>query len=333
VQSSCVLKLTPYRIIARQYTNVLLGTQIAAIAWHIGVDNGFRSPSLQYYYLGSLVLSWIVFRILENRVYSSYHRNLVFQYRNTSLIASLNHQAKQLEQEKLLALNANETIRRFYASAAHDIRQPVYALSVYSGMVKEDPSQTLELTPKIIQSCHAINALFQSLFDFEKIQLGQIVVVHEHINIHELFDELKLHFLPSVEDKNLSMKFLPLEGYLLTDAALMRSIFNHLIANAIRYTNEGGLLVAARKYASHISLEVWDTGIGIDGDHHDQVFDEFFKVNEQSSSDAGFGLGLSVVKRLTELIDGSSVTMRSRLGQGSVFRFKLPLSMYSLSGN
>lgn len=325
-----VLKLTPYRIVAQQYINVLFGTQIVGVVWHIGIENGLQSPPLQYYYLCSLIVSWAMFRMLERRFYSTFHRNLVFQFRNNALVTTLNLQAEQLQREKQLALDANETIRRFYASAAHDIRQPVYALGVYSGLVQENPSQALELAPKMIKSCHAINALFQSLFDFEKIQLGQVVVVHEQVDISELFDELETHFLPMAKDKNLEMRMMPLKGSLLTDAALIRSVLNHLITNAIRYTHQGGLLVAARKYAEHISLEVWDTGIGIDRDHHDQVFDEFFKVHEQSSSDAGFGLGLSVVKQLAELVEGSSVSMVSRLGQGSVFRFKVPLALHSM---
>ena len=245
------------------------------------------------------------------------------------LIKDLNQQAELLENEKKVALNANETIKRFYSSAAHDIRQPVYALNVYADLITDDPVQTLKLLPKIKASCHAINALFHSLFDFEKIHSGQINIALETVDLTAMFDELRIHFQPLANVKKINLRVIPASGRLQSDHALIKGILSQLLSNAIKYTNQGGVLLAARKTQQSISLEVWDTGIGIDELHQKHVIDEFFKVNEQSSADEGFGLGLSVVKRLAAFVEGSSVTLQSRVGRGSVFKFRVPLKAYT----
>lgn len=321
--------LTPHRKFARQFINVLMGTQVAGALWYIGVVQSYQSPPIQYVYFLTLIFSWILLRVLNHQFYSSFSHDLLLQYRNTNLIDSLSRQTEQLELEKMVVLNANETIKRFYSSAAHDIRQPVYALNVYSDLITEDPAQTHKLIPKIKASCHAINALFDSLFDFEKIHSGQINVSLETVDLASLFRNLETHFLPQATAKSLDFRVMATAGRLQSDPALIKGILSHLITNAIKYTHQGGLLLAARKTAESISFEVWDTGIGIAGVHLAHVFEEFYKVNEQSSADEGFGLGLSVVKRLAAFVDDSSVTLQSRVGRGSVFKFRVPLAMYS----
>lgn len=321
--------LTPHRKIVRQFINFLIGTQVVGALWKIGIVHHFQSPQIQYIHLISLLVFWILFRVLDNRFYSSFHSDHVLQYRNANLIDFLNRQTKQLAHEKQLALNANETIKRFYSSAAHDIRQPVYALRVYSDFVAEDPTQAHHLIPKISQSCDAIHALFDSLLDFEKVHSGQINVAYEAVDMADVFHELELHFRPFALAKNLEMRVVPVTGFLYTDYALVKRILSHFVSNAIKYTNKGGLLIGARKTEKFISFEVWDTGIGIDSAHHDDVFEEFFKVGEQSSADEGFGLGLSIVKRLATFVEGASIIVQSKLGRGTVFKFKVLLSLYA----
>lgn len=320
--------LTPHRKFARQFINVLMGTQVAGALWNIVVVQSYPSPPIQYVYFLSLIFPWILLRILNHRFYSSFNHDLLLQYRNTNLIESLRRKTEQLEHEKQAALKANETIKRFYSGAAHDIRQPVYALNMYSDLVSEDPTQAHTLIPKIKASCQAINALFDSLFDFEKIHSGQVTVSLETVDITSLLRDIEGIFFPIAQNKKLDLRVVPMVGHLHADPALIRVILSHLISNAIKYTDQGGLLVGARKTARSISFEVWDTGIGIGNTHQARVFDEFYKVNEQSSADAGFGLGLSIVERLAAFVEGSSISLQSRVGRGSVFKFKVPLTMY-----
>jgi signal transduction histidine kinase len=108
------------------------------------------------------------------------------------------------------------------------------------------------------------------------------------------------------------------------DSDLLKGVLSNLLANAIKYTQTGGLLFAVRKSGNAISFEVWDSGIGIDASHHEHIFDEFYKVGEHSSADEGFGLGLSLAKRLATHIDGHRLTINSRIGRGSVFKLRVP---------
>lgn len=324
-----IINLSSHRQISSQFINIMLGIQVVGALWYMGVVERFQIPAIMYVQLLGLITLWVVFRVMNNRFYDNFYKTHVLQYRNNNLIQSLSRQTKQLEVEKNVVMSANETIKRFYSSAAHDIRQPVYALNVYADLITDDPTQTVKLLPKIKASCNAINALFHSLFDFEKIHSGQINVSLKEVDLARVFDDVHRHYQPLAAAKNIKLRVIPAKGFLETDSSLLKGILYHLVSNAIKYTNRGGVLVVMRKTAQSLSFEVWDTGIGIDPLQQAHVFNEFFKVNEQSSADEGFGLGLSVVKRLAAFVDGSSITLQSRVGRGSVFKFSVPLTGYS----
>jgi signal transduction histidine kinase len=262
-------------------------------------------------------------------MFNAFQRNLVLQYRNNSLIRTLNLKTEQLAHEKQVAVNANEVIQRFYSSSAHDIRQPVYALKVYADMAAEDAGQLPALLPKITASCDAINRLFDSLFDFEQINAGHVSVSHQTVDIDEVIDDLEHQFKPLARRKNLEFRTNTVSGYLQTDQLLIKRILTCFISNAIKYTEKGGVLITVRKRQAMVVFEVWDTGIGIDEAHLAHVFEEFYKVGDFSSTDEGFGLGLSVVKRLSGYAEGSTISVNSKIGVGSVFRFALPIKIYA----
>jgi signal transduction histidine kinase len=324
-----VLNLNSHRKISGQFIDVLMGTQVAGALVYIGFIDDFKGTSLQYIHLVSLLVIWLILHILDNRCYASYRRNLVLYFRNSSLIQSLNRRTEQLEHEKQVALNANQVIQRFYSSAAHDIRQPVYALKVYAGIAMDDTTQVPQLLPKINASCNAVEALFSSLFDFEKIKSGLVNVVHQTVDIDAVVDEIEYQFRPLARTKNIQFRANNISGFINTDQALILRILTCFMTNAIKYTTSGGVLLAVRKRKTTIDFEVWDTGCGIAKEHHSLIFEEFFKVGEHSSADEGFGLGLCVVKRLSEFAEDSSITMRSQPKRGSVFRFSLPLKTYT----
>jgi signal transduction histidine kinase len=310
--------------VANQFIDILMGTFLIGIAWviHIAPDAG--SQSINTYFLFGMVAAWLILKNIARRNYQAIRLNIMMEYRNNKLISNLSQQTVQLAAEKKAALDANATIKRFYSSAAHDIRQPVYALNMYSALLQDAPENSKTLLPKITASCRAINALFESLFDYEKIDAGQLTITVAKIDLSVLFTELKATFTPLGIAKNLDIRFRKVTGHLMVDYALIHTVLSHLIANAIKYTPSGGVLIAARHSGNGIRFEVWDTGIGIDPSQHTAIFEEFYKVGEHSSADEGFGLGLSIVKRLTAHIDGASVSVQSRVGRGSVFKLTIP---------
>lgn len=323
-----VFSLSANRKLAVQFINVYIATQIAYGIWFIGIERNFEVPGIFYAHLAGLVTVWLFSMILIHRLNNSFISDCKLNFKNYSLIKSLERQTEQLEQEKKSVETANATIKRFYSSAAHDIRQPVYALNVYADIVVDEPHRTLELAPKFKQACNAVDALFRSLFDFEKIQAGEVEVNVEHLDLHRVFTDIQKHYQPRAEAKKIELRVLPAKGFISADNSILKGILYHLVSNAIKYTNNGGVLVACRKKSDKLIFEIWDTGIGICPTIHAEIFNEFFKVHEHSSADEGFGLGLTVVKRLSTYIKGSNIVLKSKLGRGSVFRFEVPLEIY-----
>ena len=324
-----VLNLSVNRKLAVQFTNVYIGTQIIYGLWVIGVERNFEAPGIFYEHLVGLAIVWLFSTVLIRRLNNSFISDCKLNFKNHALIKTLEQQTEQLEQEKKSVEIANSTIKRFYSSAAHDIRQPVYALNMYADIVVDEPHRTLELAPKFKQACHAVDALFRSLFDFEKIQAGEVDVNVEYLDLHRVFLDIQEHYRPKAEAKKIELRVLPAKGFILADNAILKGILYHLVANAIKYTNNGGVLVACRKKSDKLIFEVWDTGIGIGVSDHAQIFNEFFKVHEHSSADEGFGLGLTIAKRLSTYIKGSNIALKSKLGRGSVFRFEVPSHIYT----
>ncbi len=321
--------LHTHRSISSQFINLLMGTQVLGAICYLAYVRQFQGLRLQYIHLLSLCVIWVVLHIINTRMFNSFQRNLSLQFRNNNLIRSLNLKTEQLAHEKQVATNANDVIQRFYSSSAHDIRQPVYALKLYAQMGAADPTQLPCLLPKITASCDSIHKLFDSLFEFEQINAGHVQVAQETVDIDEVIGDLERQFKPLAHRKNLEFRTNAISGYLQTDQWLIKRILTCYISNAIKYTDSGGILVSVREKKAMVVFEVWDTGIGVDHLHLAHVFDEFYKVGEFSSRDEGFGLGLSVVKRLSAYAEGSRVSVNSRPGSGSVFRFELPIKIYT----
>jgi signal transduction histidine kinase len=111
-------------------------------------------------------------------------------------------------------------------------------------------------------------------------------------------------------------------GSVMSDPILLRRIVGNLVSNAIKYTDHGGVLVAARSRHSLRCIEVWDTGRGIAPAHQRDIFREFYKVPGYAGTEDGFGLGLYIVSRLSTIL-GHPVSLASRPGRGTVFRLML----------
>jgi signal transduction histidine kinase len=313
---------------------VVIFSQFLGIFWNIGYVYDYVPPSKHFIYIVYLLLQYVVLTRI-GKVFFKYMRdNFKLQFDNKQLIDNLSTKSKLLDQERKIAIAANETIQRFYSNAAHDVRQPVYAMQMYASMLHDDASLGDILLPKIQQSCIGINSLFNSLFDFQQLRLGTIDYQPAQIHINALLDELSVQFVPLAQKKGLKIKFKPVDGDVFIDEILIKRILGNLIVNAIRYTDKGGLLVAVRHQKSRktLSFEIWDTGQGIADENKLLIFNEFFKVPDQKiETDEGFGLGLSIVKQLAQLVAGSKITVKSKLNRGSVFKFSVPEALYSAS--
>ena len=303
--------LALYMPLLKRYFNTLFITIFVALGWRI-VENKFDVSEFLYAFLGVSAVHWYLLMRTGARVYQSHRNTYELLYHNNSLIHSLTEQ-------RAAAMSAVALKNRFLASAAHDIRQPVLALSLYADWLRNEPELVREIAPKIVRATQAVNTLFDSLFDLARLDSGQVRVHVEPIDIEQLLHDLDVQYRPTAEAKGLEFRVRALEGQVQSDPIRVRRMIGNLLSNAIRYTDRGGVLLAVRRRRDGFFIEVWDTGIGIPAEHLDDIFLEFYKVKEHDGTSDGFGLGLPIVLRLANVLD-HPVTLCSRPGLGSMFR-------------
>ena len=299
----------------RVYLNVLALTSLGMMLWRVGVELRFGGPFYHYWVIALVVVFWVALLQAGQRLHMTHRTNYELQYRNNQLIQTLTRQT-------MAALEAVETKNRFLASAAHDIRQPVHALGLYADWLRSEPELVHEIAPKIVESTKAVNALFDSLFDLARLDSGKIRLRIEPVDLPKLLRDLELHYRPLAQSRGLDLRLRSAPGTALSDPILLQRIVGNLIANAIKYTDHGGVLVASRFMQGGHRIEIWDTGAGIAPEHQRVIFREFYKVPGHAGTEEGFGLGLSIVDRLTHIL-GHPLTLASRPGRGTVFRLQL----------
>ncbi|HYP69900.1 MAG TPA: HAMP domain-containing sensor histidine kinase, partial [Variovorax sp.] len=298
----------------RRYVNTLFITMMACVALRV-MQMDLSNPHFNYGFLALPLLHWWMLLRASRRIHETARNSFELLYHNHILINSLT-------QQRQAAVAAVAMKNRFLASAAHDMRQPVLALSLYADWLRNEPELVQDIAPKIVRATHAVNALFDSLFDLARIDSGQVRLHIERVDVKQLLHDLELQYRPVAEAKGLSFRVHACAGTVLTDPIRVRRMIGNLIANAIKYTPEGGVLIASRQTSEGLRVEVWDTGIGIAREHLRDVFLEFYKVADHAGTSDGFGLGLAIVARLSHAL-GHPVSVRSRLGRGSVFRVAL----------
>ena len=299
----------------RAYLDTLALTALAVILWRVGVELQFRGPYEHYWIIALLLIFWAVLREAALRLHMTHRRNFELQFRNSRLIESLTRQTQA-------ALDAVEIKNRFLASAAHDIRQPVHALSLYADWLGSEPELVHQLAPKIVESTKAVNALFDSLFDLVRLDSGKIKLNIEPVDLAQLLHDLELQYRPLAQAKGLNFRVHATPGKVLSDPILLRRIVGNLLSNAVKYTERGGVLLASRAGSGGCRIEVWDTGVGIAPLHQREIFREFYKVPAHAGTEDGFGLGLYIVARLSAIL-GHPIDLASRPGRGTVFRLRL----------
>ena len=300
----------------RRYTNTLFVTMLICVGIRVALsDLDLGTPHFNYGFLALPLLHWWILLRAGRRIHETARNSFELLYHNHILINSLT-------QQRQAAVSAVAMKNRFLASAAHDMRQPVLALSLYADWLRNEPELVQEIAPKIVRATHAVNALFDSLFDLARIDSGQVRLHIERVDVKQLLHDLELQYRPVAEAKGLTFRVHTTSGTVLTDPIRVRRMIGNLIANAIKYTAEGGVLLASRHTHDGLRVEVWDTGIGIAREHLRDVFLEFYKVADHAGTSDGFGLGLAIVARLSHAL-GHPVSVRSRLGKGSVFRVAL----------
>jgi len=276
----------------------------------------------------TLVFSLLVVIAISRNVYHSISESLKIRFKNEDLVKQLQQQAIELKAQTEAAIKANEDKSRFLASASHDLRQPIHSLSLLTDALSSQV--TTKTGQSILALVHSandlLNSLLGSLLDISKLDAGIVEPQIERIALSPLLSRVVDNYRLLAEQKDLQLRLRVSDCYVDSDASLLSNAIMNLIDNAIKYTSTGGVLVAVRIHRKNIKIQIWDTGLGIDSADHEKIYDEFLQLgNSARDAEKGLGLGLSISKRLLQLL-GHPLSLSSKPGRGSVFTISMPLS-------
>ena len=247
-----------------------------------------------------------------------------------ALLVQLRVEKQAAEAARQEAEVANRAKTQFFTAASHDLRQPLHAMGLFAEALRQrtHEPEVAQLVNSINESVDALEGLFCELLDITRIDSGRIEVHPEHFEVADIFRKLRLNFEPAAFEKGLDLRLRGGGHTVNADPLLVERILRNLVSNAIRYTDDGSVLVSCRRRGSRILLQVWDTGIGIEPAECGRVFEEFYQVGDGRAIAAdqrkGLGLGLAIVQRLARLME-APLTLRSEPGHGSVFNLDLPV--------
>jgi signal transduction histidine kinase len=247
----------------------------------------------------------------------------------------LAHSTQALIAARDEALAANRAKSAFLANISHELRTPLNAIIGYAEMIREElvangqSGLTLDLDRLMIASRHLLN-LIQDVLDLARIEAGRLDVRPEVVDLRTLLADLTATLGPSVQSagNKLSIDLSLTQPLLHTDPLRLQQILLNLLGNANKFTLGGSITLAAHNEAfgglPGVAIAVIDTGIGIPPDKLEAVFDAFTQVdNTATRRFGGTGLGLTICRRLCELL-GGTMDVVSRLDLGSTFTVRLP---------
>ena len=273
--------------------------------------------------------------VLMVRTYSSaLSQAISLKARTDELAAQLRIEKAEADAARRAAEAASRAKTQFFAAASHDLRQPLHAMGLFAEALRQrshDP-EVASLVNSINESVDALEGLFGELLDITRIDTGGVEVHPAPVRMREQFGRLRLHFEPIAFEKGLMLSFRGEQHVAQADPVLVERVLRNLVSNAIRYTDDGGVLVSCRQRTvdgvPKLLLQVWDSGIGIAETMLPRIFEEFFQVQSNRPLEAhhrkGLGLGLAIVKRLSELME-APLAVRSRIGHGTVFTLEVPV--------
>nr|WP_300314865.1 NahK/ErcS family hybrid sensor histidine kinase/response regulator [Halomonas sp.] len=233
-----------------------------------------------------------------------------------------------LRQAKQVAEDANASKTRFLAAASHDLLQPLNAARLFTSalsqnMDAEDMKRTIGHIDSSLQSAEE---LLSTLLDISKLDAGALTPRRSHFALGDILRPLQAQFAVMAEDRGLDLRMVATQLWVDSDSQMLRRIIQNFLSNAIRYTQEGHVLLGVRRRGERILVEVWDSGPGIPEAKQSEIFQEFRRLDQATrhkESEKGLGLGLSIADRMSRVLD-HPIQVRSWVGIGTVFSVSVP---------
>ena len=265
---------------------------------------------------------------ISRRADDAAQANHQLEQRNLEL-ARAGDLARQAQEE---ALRAERTKGRFLATASHDLRQPLQAISLLNGVMRRKAADP-ELAEALTQQAEAvatIRRLINALLDISKLESGMVKPEPRDFAVPALLETMAHEFRDVAAGKGLTLQVDTPALVAHSDPALIEQLLRNLTSNAVKYTRSGGVYLRAVAESSGVRIEVTDTGVGIPPEQIPLIGEEFYQIGVPSNSTReGYGLGMSIVRRLVKLLQ-IELDIQSQVGKGSTFALRLPQGTASM---
>ena len=241
---------------------------------------------------------------------------------NETLEQRVDERTALLESAKREAEHANDAKSRFLAAIGHDLLQPLHAAHLFADTLqKRGDGEQRELAMQIGGALDSTTDLLTTLLDMSRLEAGGLVPEPRAFPLGDVLEPLVAQFGVIAAERGLRLRFVPTRAWVRSDPQLLRRVLQNFLANALRYTDAGSVLLGVRWHGETLRIEVHDTGPGIDADQREAIFEEFRRGDDAPGQ--GLGLGLAIAQRIAGLL-GSRIHLHSAPGRGSSFAIDVP---------
>tara|TARA_R110002049_G_scaffold152916_2_gene317079 strand:- start:996 stop:2366 length:1371 start_codon:yes stop_codon:yes gene_type:complete len=272
-----------------------------------------------------LAMSLMVLLVLQgSRIFRD---SVLMRFEKDQLLERLEIEQDNTRQALLEAQTANDDKTYFMAAASHDIKQPLYALGILTDtlLMSEPPESIAAVLRNQRDNIHQMSEHFDALMNMKKFPGGRFELNLTTFCLAEFSRRIDSEFSQQCKNRGLDWQLSVDAVTVRTDEDLLLRLLRNLLANAVRYTDHGAVCCSARAVGEQVVFKVSDTGRGIAPEHQQTVFEQFVRLDNNDTDNAGRGLGLSIVERINTAL-GLDLQMTSTVGKGTEFSFQLPVA-------
>ncbi len=263
---------------------------------------------------------------------TSYNDITDFKRAEQALLEANETLEQRVAERSRVAELAQQSKSRFLAAISHDVLQPLNAARLFTSALRgsEDAQEQRHLAERVDASLRAAEELLDGLLDVSRLDAGALHAQASDFDAGELLRELHSQYAPLAAGRGLDLRLHARALPVRSDRRLLRRVLQNFLANALRYTRQGRVVLSARARGTQVELQVWDTGPGIPEAHMRQIFDEFHRYEQPFDwGEQGLGLGLSICQRISRLL-GHRLDAHSVVGHGSMFSITVPRAVAAL---
>ena len=260
-------------------------------------------------------------------------QGITLKFENSGLVENLTSEKLRAESALKQAEQSNFAKSKFLAAASHDLRQPLHALRLFTATLESQnkDNENSSLANNIGKSVTALEGLFEALLDISKLDAGIVKQKEQDFDLQTMLDRLSIGYGERASEKGIVFNAEYNQNFVHTDPILLERVIDNLVLNAIRYTDTGTVSLGTRASDAAVTISIIDTGRGIPTDKQTEVFEEFVQLtNPERDRSKGLGLGLSIVKRITELLN-ITFTLTSNPDTGTTVELTIPVSYTHLT--